>query len=182
MLIASLTNAQIVAELGWTKKIIHDVLGVTPNTFRAPYGDLDDRVRAIAKAMGLTPIQWYVQYGLSKVLCLKYPLRLRTGSGDNEFDTEGLCYYISDNSPLVAPLILHPIDWKIPGNLATGPESLAAFTKILDLANNLSTGFIVLEHDLFQQEVDMSIGYFLPLAFQRNYKVDMYLLSSSEKY
>jgi len=130
--LTSLTNAQIVAELGWTKKIIHDVLGVTPNTFRAPYGDLDDRVRAIAKAMGLTPIQW-------------------TGSGDNEFDTE---------------------DWKIPGNLATGPESLAAFTKILDLANNLSTGFIVLEHDLFQQEVDMSIGYFLPLAFQRNYKVE----------
>ncbi len=52
------TNEQIVAELGWTRKVIKDVLGVSPNTMRAPYGDLDDRVRAIALQMGLTPIQW----------------------------------------------------------------------------------------------------------------------------
>jgi hypothetical protein len=31
---------------------------VTPNTFRPPYGDIDDRVRAIALAMGLQPIIW----------------------------------------------------------------------------------------------------------------------------
>lgn len=56
--LTKLTNEQIVAELGWTKKVIYDVTGVTPNTFRPPYGDIDDRVRAIAAQMGLTPIIW----------------------------------------------------------------------------------------------------------------------------
>ncbi|KAG9090829.1 chitin deacetylase [Ceratobasidium sp. UAMH 11750] len=54
----TLTNEQIVAELGWTRQAIQAVLGVTPRYFRPPYGDCDDRVRAIAKAMGLTPVIW----------------------------------------------------------------------------------------------------------------------------
>lgn len=54
----SLTNEEIVAELGWTKQIIKDVTGVTPNTMRPPYGDIDDRVRYISLQMGLTPIIW----------------------------------------------------------------------------------------------------------------------------
>ncbi|KAJ7250529.1 hypothetical protein B0H12DRAFT_1120749 [Mycena haematopus] len=53
-----LTNAQIVAELGWTRKAIQAVLGVTPTTMRPPYGDIDDRVRMIALAMGLVPVIW----------------------------------------------------------------------------------------------------------------------------
>jgi peptidoglycan/xylan/chitin deacetylase (PgdA/CDA1 family) len=52
------TNEQIIAELGWTAKVIKDITGVTPNTMRPPYGDIDDRVRAIAMAMGMTPIIW----------------------------------------------------------------------------------------------------------------------------
>ena len=48
----------IIAEFGWTKKIIQDVLGVTPIFFRPPYGDIDNRVRAIAKAMNLIPVMW----------------------------------------------------------------------------------------------------------------------------
>ncbi|KAF8598949.1 glycoside hydrolase/deacetylase, partial [Ceratobasidium sp. AG-I] len=56
--LTTLTNEQIIAELGWTKKAIKDITGVTPNTMRPPYGDIDDRVRAICKAMGLTPIIW----------------------------------------------------------------------------------------------------------------------------
>ena len=72
--LTSLTNEQIVAELGWTREAIKRVLGVTPTTMRAPYGDMgwsiqsdqercsssivDDRVRAISLAMGLTPILW----------------------------------------------------------------------------------------------------------------------------
>jgi peptidoglycan/xylan/chitin deacetylase (PgdA/CDA1 family) len=56
--LTTLTNEQIIAELGWCKKIIKDVLGVTPNTMRPPFGDIDDRVRAISLAMGLTPIMW----------------------------------------------------------------------------------------------------------------------------
>ncbi|KDE09478.1 hypothetical protein MVLG_00379 [Microbotryum lychnidis-dioicae p1A1 Lamole] len=56
--LTTLTNEQIVAELGWTKKVIYDVTGVTPNTFRPPFGDIDDRVRYIAMKMGLRPIIW----------------------------------------------------------------------------------------------------------------------------
>lgn len=48
----------IIAELGWSKKIIKDILGVTPIYWRPPYGDIDDRVRAIAKAMGLEAVMW----------------------------------------------------------------------------------------------------------------------------
>ena len=63
------------AELGWTRKAIKTVLGVTPTTMRPPYGDIgmrsafplcwllltpskDDRVRAISLAMGMVPIMW----------------------------------------------------------------------------------------------------------------------------
>lgn len=38
--LTSLTNAQIVAELGWTRRAIKTVLGVTPTTMRPPYGDI----------------------------------------------------------------------------------------------------------------------------------------------
>ncbi|KAJ1305140.1 hypothetical protein OPQ81_000177 [Rhizoctonia solani] len=66
--LTTLTTEQIIAELGWTKKAIKDITGVTPNTMRPPYGDIDDRVRAICKAMGLTPIIW-------------------TSAGGSDFDT-----------------------------------------------------------------------------------------------
>jgi hypothetical protein len=38
--LTALTNEQIVAELGWTRKAIKAVLGVTPTTMRPPYGDI----------------------------------------------------------------------------------------------------------------------------------------------
>lgn len=34
------------------------VLGVTPTCWRPPYGDVDDRIRAIANALGLRTIIW----------------------------------------------------------------------------------------------------------------------------
>ena len=51
-------------------KAIKDVTGVTPNTFRPPYGDLDDRVRAVAAAMGLRPIQWYLTTPIAMLINL----------------------------------------------------------------------------------------------------------------
>lgn len=39
--LTTLTTEQVIAELGWAKKIIKDVLGVTPNTMRPPYGDIE---------------------------------------------------------------------------------------------------------------------------------------------
>ncbi|KAH8831494.1 hypothetical protein DL96DRAFT_835181 [Flagelloscypha sp. PMI_526] len=56
--LTSLTNEQIVAELGWTRKAIKQVLGVSPITMRPPWGDIDDRVRAISMAMGMIPVMW----------------------------------------------------------------------------------------------------------------------------
>lgn len=56
--LTALTNAQIVAELGWTRLVIKSAIGVTPTTMRPPYGDIDDRVRAISLAMGMEPIIW----------------------------------------------------------------------------------------------------------------------------
>ncbi|GHJ88385.1 hypothetical protein NliqN6_4787 [Naganishia liquefaciens] len=119
--LTNLTNEQIVAELGWTMKSIRDTIGVTPNTFRPPYGDIDDRVRAVAAKMGLTPVMW---------------------SG-TEFDTT---------------------DWNIPGGRATGVSSLAKFRDILQTAESMTSGFIVLSHDLYQQTVDLAVGYMIPQA------------------
>ncbi|KAI8887549.1 carbohydrate esterase family 4 protein [Backusella circina FSU 941] len=54
----SQTNDQVVAELYWTLKAIKEVTGITPKCWRPPYGDVDDRVRAIAWQMGLTTVIW----------------------------------------------------------------------------------------------------------------------------
>lgn len=35
------TNEQVIAELGWTRKVIQDVLGVGPLYMRPPYGDIE---------------------------------------------------------------------------------------------------------------------------------------------
>jgi peptidoglycan/xylan/chitin deacetylase (PgdA/CDA1 family) len=39
--LTTLTNEEIIAELGWSKQVIRDVLGVTPNMMRPPYGDIE---------------------------------------------------------------------------------------------------------------------------------------------
>lgn len=39
--LTTLTNEEIIAELGWSKKVIKDVLGVTPNMMRPPFGDIE---------------------------------------------------------------------------------------------------------------------------------------------
>ena len=54
----TLTNEEVFAELYYTAKVIKKVVGVTPTCWRAPYGDVDDRVRAIASGLGLRTILW----------------------------------------------------------------------------------------------------------------------------
>lgn len=46
------------AELYYTQQAIKLVTGVTPTCWRPPFGDVDDRIRAIANAMGLRTIVW----------------------------------------------------------------------------------------------------------------------------
>jgi len=56
----TLSNLDVVAELGWTMEIIHNSTGGRlPRFWRPPYGDTDVRVQAIAKEIfGLTGILW----------------------------------------------------------------------------------------------------------------------------
>ena len=56
----TLTNEQVLAEIGWTLQIIHDSTGGrVPRYWRPPYGDADNRVRAIAsEVFGLTSVIW----------------------------------------------------------------------------------------------------------------------------
>jgi peptidoglycan/xylan/chitin deacetylase (PgdA/CDA1 family) len=128
-LMTTFTNEEIIAELGWTKKIIKDVTGVTPQYWRPPYGDIDDRVRAIGQAMDLTPVLW---------------TRLSPGA---TFDTG---------------------DFSISGGTISASQVLANWQQIMGNVTQIDTGFIVLEHDLFQQSVEIATGYILPaaLAFQ----------------
>jgi len=150
--LTTLSNEQIVAELGWTAKVIRDVIGVTPNTFRPPYGDIDDRVRYIAAQMRQTPIMW---------------TGVPTNNTVQYFDTT---------------------DWNIPGNRATGPSALSKFETILnDYVPMLNSGFIVLQHDIYQQTVDLAVGYILPMAiasgkYQLKSIIDCLGLPNSEAY
>ncbi|KAI8087012.1 uncharacterized protein B0P05DRAFT_585230 [Gilbertella persicaria] len=54
----TLHNHDIVAQLYWSMRAIKEAAGVTTRCWRAPYGDVDDRVRAIAHQMGLYTIVW----------------------------------------------------------------------------------------------------------------------------
>ena len=54
----SLSNEQAFAELYYTRKVIKELLGVTPRCWRPPFGDVDDRIRYIATSLDLTNIIW----------------------------------------------------------------------------------------------------------------------------
>jgi peptidoglycan/xylan/chitin deacetylase (PgdA/CDA1 family) len=49
----TLTNDQIVAEIVYNSEIIREIIGVSPKIFRAPFGSINQRVRAILRAMRL---------------------------------------------------------------------------------------------------------------------------------
>lgn len=147
--LTNLTNEQIVAELGWTRQVIKDVIGVSPNTFRPPYGDIDDRVRAIAAQMGMTPIIWSA---------------IEANGTSINFDTVSTLE--SDDSFLTDPW---QTDWNIPGGQATGETALSKFEQIVnEYVPRLDTGFIVLAHDIYQQTVDLAVGYVLPKYLAEN--------------
>ncbi|KAL0950782.1 hypothetical protein HGRIS_007549 [Hohenbuehelia grisea] len=133
--LTTMSNDAIIAELGWSRKIIKDVIGVTPNMFRPPFGDIDDRVRAIAIAMGLNVVLW---------------TRI---SPYATFDTD---------------------DFNINGGVTSVQQVLVNWDYILGNVTSINTGFIVLEHDLFPQAVQVATGYILPgaLAHQPPFKIE----------
>ncbi|KAI0067440.1 glycoside hydrolase/deacetylase [Artomyces pyxidatus] len=54
----SFSSEDAFAELYYTMQAIKLVTGVTPTSWRPPFGDVDDRIRAIANALGLQTIIW----------------------------------------------------------------------------------------------------------------------------
>ncbi|MCO5585407.1 hypothetical protein L7F22_039340 [Adiantum nelumboides] len=125
------TNQQILLELAWTMEVIRQVTGVTPVTMRPPYGDIDDRVRAICKILGLTPIMW-------------------TSTSDTmTYDTN---------------------DWRIGAGQVSAASVVGNFTQILNNSATLNTGYIVLEHDLYKQSVELATEVVLPMALAHSPK------------
>ncbi|KAJ3002181.1 chitin deacetylase [Thoreauomyces humboldtii] len=56
--LTTLTNEQIVAEIKYTEAIIYYLTGVRPRYARSPYGDTDNRVRAVIGALGYQLVSW----------------------------------------------------------------------------------------------------------------------------
>jgi len=56
-------NDRIVREMRRTQAIIKKVTGRTPKYFRPPFGEVDERVATLAKAAGLTTIQFDIASG-----------------------------------------------------------------------------------------------------------------------
>ncbi|KII95173.1 carbohydrate esterase family 4 protein [Plicaturopsis crispa FD-325 SS-3] len=56
----TLDNTALLGQFGWTVEIIHNSTGgLIPKYWRPPYGDVDNRVRAVAKEVfGLTTVVW----------------------------------------------------------------------------------------------------------------------------
>jgi hypothetical protein len=96
---------------------------------RPPFGDIDNRVRALSIAMGLTPVMW------TRISALA------------TFDTD---------------------DFNIHNGQTTVQQVLKNWENILGNATTKSTGFIVLEHDLFEETVEVATGYILPDALAHN--------------
>ncbi|GES85586.1 carbohydrate esterase family 4 protein [Rhizophagus clarus] len=56
--LTSQTTEEVIAEIKWTEMAIKQAVGLTPKWFRAPQGDMDDRVRGILKQLGYRIAFW----------------------------------------------------------------------------------------------------------------------------
>ncbi|KAF9433639.1 chitin deacetylase [Entomortierella beljakovae] len=103
--------------------------------------------KAIFDTIGVTPLYWRPPFGDvdNRVRNIATQLGYKTSIWTQGFDTN---------------------DWNIPGGTATPQSVIDTFKSWLTKFPTMSTGFIVLEHDLFPEEVDVSINGILPVAFQ----------------
>ncbi|KAI1316393.1 chitin deacetylase [Mortierella claussenii] len=102
--------------------------------------------KAIFSVIGVTPLYWRPPYGDvdNRVRNIATQLGYKTSIWTLDFDTN---------------------DWNIPAGSATPQSVIDTFKTWLTKIPTMSTGFIVLEHDLFPQEVNVSITGILPLAY-----------------
>lgn len=136
----TLTDQQVVGELGWTMQIIYDHSGLLPAWWRPPYGDVDARVRAIAKhVFGLTTVIW--NHDTNDVRSLNHPLAL---SALAEEERE-LQWCLDDNSGQGSACPAAPGN---PANFAALMTELQTF-----YALPKSPGLLILEHELAKRAV-----------------------------
>lgn len=64
-------------------------------------------------------------------------------------------------------------DYNVAGGLVSASQVLQNWENIIGNATTINTGFIVLEHDLFAQTVDLATGYILPAALANQPKFDI---------
>ncbi len=64
-------------------------------------------------------------------------------------------------------IILISTDFDVHGGLSTSFGVLNNWESIMGNASTIDTGFIVLEHDLFEESVQLATGYILPSAMER---------------
>ncbi|KAF9113860.1 chitin deacetylase [Mortierella sp. AM989] len=102
--------------------------------------------KAIFDVIGVTPLYWRPPFGDvdNRVRNIATQLGFKTSMWTQGFDTD---------------------DWNIPGGTATPQKVVDTFKSWLTKISTMSTGFIVLEHDLFPQEVDVAINGILPVAY-----------------
>jgi hypothetical protein len=66
---------------------------------------------------------------------------------------------------------------RVAGGLVTAPEQTGIFESILGNASVMDTGFIVLQHDLYEVTVDLAMGFTLDaaLSHQPAFKVGSHM-------
>lgn len=93
----SFSSEDAFAELYYTMKAIKLVTGVTPTCWRPPFGDVDDRIRAIANGLGLSTIIWKYdtfdwEFSTGKITADQIDQNYQSfidKVGDGTFDQEG---------------------------------------------------------------------------------------------
>ncbi|KAF9948675.1 chitin deacetylase [Mortierella alpina] len=102
--------------------------------------------KAIFDTIGVTPIYWRPPFGDvdARVRSIASQLGYKTSMWTQGFDTD---------------------DWNIPAGSATPQKVVENFKGFLAKVPTMKTGFIVLQHDIFAQEVDVALNGILPVAY-----------------
>lgn len=129
------SSADAFAELYYSIKAIKLVTGVTPTCWRPPYGDVDDRIRAIAHALGLRTILWRYdtfdwEEGTGGVTAAQVDANYQailTAAGNGTFNTAG------------AIILTHEIDnFTMSEAIKFYPQLKAAFSHIVPVGVSLN--------------------------------------------
>lgn len=129
----TLTNEQVVAELKWNELAIKEATGYSPKYFRPPFGNIDNRVRDICKALGFTR-KFYLN---------------ETNNIGHEVITIDIC---------IAVIWDHDtFDWRLTEN--SGFQQSWISGNVSEWANTAQGG-MSLQHDLYNETVHAAIDIF----------------------